>query len=273
MNERRKMRIEAILKQAPKRKRDEEDEGEEMKNIKPKNKLGQLSEEEIDMLAFDKNNRGALKYCNLLGTITLNKTPSSITAYVTKNHNSTIEQFKSWLEDALKSFVKDKNNWIPKVIMPNGRPMDLRIVGLSDSALETISGGAENRDGIVIDDNDIVWEVGDKFHRLHLHFVVRLSYFPVFRGYFHLDRERLFWAMRNDVRLTGFPWEEAKLPYINLRYIKNTLYSVKDYMQKLHHQEEFTLLAQRTLDRINEYHKVVADRESEAFQKYVEGGE
>lgn len=273
---RRQERRMAIVKSVLKRGRDEGEERRE--TVERKLATRRLTEEDLFQQTFDPYANGPLKYCNIFITVTLNKTPGSVAEYFKDalgngNRDKGFNRFKEYFQKALYGFITNKENWIPKVNLSNGRVHQFTDEDALETIRATMSTGTRGENPVTINDDDFVWEVGERFHRVHLHVLARLSYTRHFKGYFHVDRDRLHDAIRGADLFQDFPWNDSKLPYINFRYIKSTTDSVKAYMQKLHTTDEFRTLSEITLDRINEYHQKLVDRNTERFNKSLERDE
>lgn len=193
------------------------------------------------------------KYTTILGTITTNKTHASLTEELNKI-GMRLETFQERLLEFVTEFVLDTDNWIGKVLI-EGKSYQLdftdpEFTELLHQYITEVS---------LSPTDDVAWEIGPHFSRVHLHFTVHLSYNAGFRGFFHLDRDKLFRGIRGLRAFSGITWDGNRLPYINLRYIADPAAKIKAYMKKLGNKS----LAERTLQRINEYKRKIADRQQQ----------
>lgn len=204
-----------------------------------KQRLEYPGTKELLSLSFNNAHKQSYKRSTLLITITTNKTCFAIA------NETNFTNFKSRLEAWIRGFVIDKDNWVAKLNTEDYGKISVYFEDAYHN--ETLKGVI---DSITID--ELAWEEGKKFNRLHCHIMATCKYI-MFNGYFHLNREDLFNGIRSN--LPYINWY-GRLPYINLRYIKNAVDSVADYIKKLHDAEHFESLAKRTLDRINEYKEI-----------------
>lgn len=176
-----------------------------------------------------------IKRSTLLITITTNKTAFSI------RQETELEQFKRQVHDVVKEVVETKENWIGKI--------NTQTWGTIDVAFSSENGNRIiESTKIKAEVKEVAWEEGTRFKRVHLHVMAALTY-QNFNGYFHIPKALLFEQIRSRVNVS---WGE-RMPYINLRFIKNAVDSVAEYINKLHNQEQYETLAKRTLDQINSY--------------------
>jgi len=194
----------------------------------------------LDMCFGGRARTSGIKRSTLLITVTTNKTAMAI-------HSKTdLDNLKQDMDNILTNIIENKDNWIPKLNTQGWGVID---VEFSKPSGNRIIDGVKNKAAI----NELAWEEGVRFKRLHVHVMATLTY-QNFNGYFHLNKRLLWEQLRYSI--DGVDWGE-KLPYINIRYIKNAVDSVADYINKLHNKEEYETLAKRTLDRINEYQQTV----------------
>lgn len=210
-------------------KEPEEDEGE-MRDRYPDDKVL------LDICFGGRASLPGIKRSTLLITITTNKTAFAL------HQRTDLEKMRQDIEDIVMNVVQDKRNWIPKV---NTQAWGVLEVEFSRENGNRIIEGLKNRAEV----KEKAWEEGSKFKRIHLHVMASLTY-QNFNGYFHLNKRVLWDEIRSNIPRVD--WGE-RLPYINIRFIKNAVDTVAEYINKLHNQEEYETLAKRTLDRINEY--------------------
>jgi hypothetical protein len=223
--------------EAKKRREDEDEDDEEMEAERRKYPDDQAL---LDICFGGRARNSGIKRSTLLITITTNKTAFAI-------HNQTdLDQFKTNLTVLVKGILQDKDSWKPKV---NTEEWGTIEVDFSKPQGNRIIDGTKIRAEV----KELAWEEGVKYKRVHLHIMASLSY-QNFNGYFHINKRALWEQIRYLV--PGITWGE-RLPYINLRFIKNAVDSVAEYINKLHNQDEYETLAKRTLDRINEYQQTI----------------
>lgn len=181
-----------------------------------------------------------VKRSTLLVTITTNKTAFAI-------HNQMdIERFKRDMTTIVNNVLTDKTFWVPKL---NTEAWGVIDVNFSRPEGNKIIDGTK----IKAEVKEMAWEEGTKYRRVHLHIMAGLTY-QNFNGYFHVNKRALWEQIRYLVK--DVDWGD-RLPYINLRFIKNAMDSVAEYINKLHNQSEYETLAHRTLERINEYRETI----------------
>lgn len=185
---------------------------------------------------WNASNARTYKRSTLLVTITTNKTCLHIAS------ETDIDNFKYDMEQIVRKFLSNPDNWQAKLKTEDYGTITVQFQDpqRNETLRQTI---------VSCTVDELAWEEGTKYKRLHMHVMVTLKYI-IFNGYFHVNREDLFHEIRS--QLPHVEWY-GRLPYLNLRYIKNAVDSVADYINKLHNQEHFETLAKRTLDRINEY--------------------
>jgi len=190
----------------------------------------------LDMCFGGRARMSGIKRSNLLITITTNKTAIAL------RNKTDIDKLKSDMDKLVTSIVENKANWVAKLNTQGWGVID---VDFSKPSGNAIIEGCKNKASI----REMAWEEGVRFKRLHLHVMATLTY-QNFNGYFHLNKRLLWEHIRYYIQ--GVDWGE-RLPYMNIRFIKNAVDTVAEYINKLHNQEEYETLAKRTLDRINEY--------------------
>jgi len=233
----RKRKDNQLIPETKRSKEKDEDEGSDMEQD-----IGSYPDDKVllDICFGGRAKFSGIKRSTLLITITTNKTAFAI-------HNQTdIEQFKKNLSALVVGILQDKNSWKPKV---NTQAWGVLEVDFSKPQGNQIIDGTKIRAEV----KELAWEEGVKYKRVHLHIMASLSY-QNFNGYFHVNKRALWEQIRYLV--PDITWGD-KLPYINLRFIKNAVDSVAEYINKLHNQDEYETLAKRTLDRINEYQQTI----------------
>lgn len=199
---------------------------------------------------------GKVKGSWFLLTVNTNKKEARIDDELFLNSESgalSLEEFKTEFYDHVRDYLLKREHFIPKLFMRPRLPPDIE-----EQIREMI---------MDIKITSMEWELSSlkNGEKLHIHTGIEVLYASEFKGFFHIDVATLRRSIRTT--FTSINWGRGG-PHINARFCKGPRMQIRTYIEKLRADENKGLV-EKTLERINEYHKFREERDKALIEEKI----